>query len=84
LEGLLIADIKNQEYNLRVFKEGIANLLVVGTATDVEEVDCDWFVVDGDFLNTVVDTDGGDVLGNEFALAVALDDAGLSCLSISY
>lgn len=65
-----------------MLEEGVPDLLVVGTAADVEEVDGDVLVADADLLDAVVDADGGDVLVDELALAVPFYDAGLARLGV--
>ena len=56
-------------------EEIVTDFLVVGTATEVEEVDGDFFACYVDFLYTVIDSDCSDILLYEPALTVALDDA---------
>ena len=68
---------------MRVGQKIIANFLVVGAATEVEEIDGDFIAGDIDFFDTVVNADGGDVLLNESAFAVAFDDTGLAGFFVS-
>ena len=57
--------------------------MVVGAATEVEEIDGDFIAGDIDFFDTVVYADGGDVLLDESTFAVALDDTGLAGFFVS-
>lgn len=68
---------------MRVGQKIIADFLVVGAATEVEEIDGDFIAGDIDFFDTVVYADGGDVLLDESAFAVALDDTGLAGFFVS-
>ena len=58
--------------------EGVADLLVIGAAAEVEEVDSYFASGNGYFFDSVVDTDGGNVLLHETPLAIAFNYAGFA------
>ena len=64
-------------------EEGVANVLVVVAAAQIKEIDCHFPAGDVDLLDSVVDSDGGDILLDESALAVPFDDAGLADAGVS-
>lgn len=65
-------------------KEVVPDLLVIGTTTEVKKVDCDFIAGNGDFLDTVIDSDCGDILLDKPALTVAFNDAGFSGFLVAY
>lgn len=64
-------------------KEWVANLLVVRAPAQVKKVYSDFSSRDVDFLDSVIDSDGGYVFLNEAALAVAFDDAGFAHFGVA-
>jgi hypothetical protein len=66
-----------------VLEEGISDLFIIGATTDIKEINSNWFIVYVNFLNTVVDTDGCNVLTDKFSLTVAFYDTGFSCFGIT-
>lgn len=67
-----------------MLKEGIPYLLVIWAAADIEEIDCNTFVIDINFLHTIIDSNCRYVLVYKFPLAVAFNNAGLPCFGIAY
>ena len=65
-------------------EEIVADLLVIRAAAEVKEVDCDFVSSDGNFFDTVIDSDCGNVLLYEPALAITLDDTGFAGLLVTY
>ena len=55
-------------------EERVADLLVVLTSAEIEEVDCYFSSRNIDFFDSVIYADGGDVFLHKPSLAVSFDD----------
>lgn len=81
---LSILQVEDKQYDLRIFIEGIANLLIISTAAEVEEVDCYFPARNSHFLDSIVHSDGCYVFLHEPPLAVTFDDARFAHLCITH
>ena len=75
IEALSVLEVEHQQDHLRISVERVPNFLIIGTSTEIEEVDCYFAAGDRDFFDTVIHADSGDVLLNESALTVTFDYA---------
>lgn len=83
VKAFSIFQVENQKDNLRSLKEGVPDLLVVFTATEIKKIDSNFSTRDVDLFDSIVDPNGGDVFLNKPALAVSFDDTGLTNLGVS-
>ena len=64
-------------------EEGVANVFVVIAAAQIKEIDCYFPARYVNLLDSIVDSDGGDVLLHKSALTVPFDDAGFADAGVS-
>ena len=81
---LFITKIKHQQYNLRMLKEWISNLLIIRAATNIEKINSYNFVIYINFFYTVIYADCCDIFVYEFALTISFYYAWFACFCITY